>query len=49
MIPLSAGYWLAERIPNAQLHVFPKTGHWTQIEQHDRFVFLVDTFFQGKI
>jgi 2-hydroxymuconate-semialdehyde hydrolase len=49
MIPLSASYWLAERIPNAQLHVFPKTGHWTQIEQHGRFVFLVDAFFQGKI
>jgi 2-hydroxymuconate-semialdehyde hydrolase len=49
MIPLSAGMWLAERIPNAQLHVFAKTGHWTQIEQHDRFVFLVDAFFTGKI
>ena len=49
MIPVAASYWLAERIPNAQLHVFGKTGHWTQIEQAERFKFLVDGFFAGSL
>ena len=49
MIPVSASIWLAERIPDAQLHIFGKTGHWTQIEQADRFTFLVDAFFNGSI
>jgi pimeloyl-ACP methyl ester carboxylesterase len=49
MIPVSASIWLSERIPNAQLHIFPKTGHWTQLEQAGRFTFLVDAFFQGSI
>jgi 2-hydroxymuconate-semialdehyde hydrolase len=49
MLPVAGSYWLAERIPNAQLHVFGKTGHWTQIEQAERFQFLVDAFFQGRL
>lgn len=38
MLPVRAGYYLAENMPNAQLHVFPHAGHWIQIEQADRFV-----------
>jgi 2-hydroxymuconate-semialdehyde hydrolase len=49
MIPVSASIWLSERIPNSQLHVFSKTGHWTQLEQADKFTFLVDAFFKGLI
>lgn len=33
MLPLQAGYYLAEHLPNAQLHVLPHAGHWIQIEQ----------------
>jgi len=49
MLPVAGSSWLAERIPNAQLHVFGKTGHWTQIEQADAFRFLVDAFFHDRI
>lgn len=37
MLPVRAGYYLAEHLPNAQLHVFPHAGHWIQIEQAQRF------------
>lgn len=37
MLPVRAGYYLAENLPNAQLHVLPHTGHWIQIEQAARF------------
>ena len=36
---------MMELIPNAQLHVFGKCGHWTMIEQKDRFNRLVMDFF----
>jgi 2-hydroxymuconate-semialdehyde hydrolase len=49
VIPLAAGQYFAQRIPNAQLHVFPKTGHWVQIEQHRSFVALVRAFLTGSI
>ena len=45
IIPLSASYRLLELIPNAQLHVFGKCGHWTQIEHNQRFVRLILDFF----
>ncbi|GAB2854313.1 hypothetical protein GCM10022221_62240 [Actinocorallia aurea] len=37
MLPVGAGRYLAENLPNAQLHVLPHAGHWIQIEQADRF------------
>ncbi|MEM7466908.1 MAG: alpha/beta hydrolase [Pseudomonadota bacterium] len=45
IIPLSASIQLAELLPNAQLHVFGKCGHWTQIEHNRRFVELILNFF----
>ncbi|MGX4694903.1 alpha/beta fold hydrolase [Streptomyces sp. JNUCC 63] len=33
MLPVAVGYYLAENLPNAQLHVLPHAGHWIQIEQ----------------
>ncbi|MDO5688770.1 MAG: alpha/beta hydrolase [Tissierellia bacterium] len=44
VIPLSNSYKLMELIDNAQLHVFGHCGHWTQIEQTDRFSQLVSDF-----
>jgi len=49
IVPLGASYWLAERLPNAQLHVFPHTGHWIQIESAKRFEFLVDAHLRGTL
>lgn len=44
MLPVRAGYYLAEHLPNAQLHVLPHTGHWIQIEQATRFTALARLF-----
>ncbi|MFE2426689.1 alpha/beta fold hydrolase [Streptomyces sp. NPDC059373] len=33
MLPVAAGYYLAENLPNARLHVLPHAGHWIQIER----------------
>ena len=45
VIPMATSLRLAELIPNAQLHVFGKCGHWTQIEHSARFARLVTDFF----
>lgn len=37
MLPVAAGYYLAENLPNARLHVLPHAGHWIQIEQASAF------------
>lgn len=44
VIPLSTSLKLSQLIPNAQLHVFGKCGHWTQIEHSVRFARLVTDF-----
>lgn len=46
VIPLSNAYKLLELIPNAQLHVFGRCGHWTQIEHSSRFNRLLLDFFE---
>jgi 2-hydroxymuconate-semialdehyde hydrolase len=35
---------LLQLLPRAQLHVFGRCGHWTQIEQASRFIKLVREF-----
>ena len=45
IIPLSNAYKLIELIPRAQLHVFGRCGHWTQIEHSRRFNRLLGDFF----
>lgn len=47
MLPLQAGYYLAENLPNAQLHVLPHAGHWIQIEQAERFFAVTRCFLDG--
>jgi 2-hydroxymuconate-semialdehyde hydrolase len=44
VIPLANSLTLASLIPNAQLHVYPQCGHWTQIEHAARFARLVEDF-----
>lgn len=45
VIPVEASMTLFSLIPNAQLHIFGKCGHWTQIEQNAKFVKIVESFF----
>lgn len=44
ILPVTVAYGLLERIDRAQLHVFGRCGHWTQIEHADRFNELVADF-----
>jgi len=49
IVPVAASHYFAAHIPNAELHVFPKTGHWLQIEQSQRFANLARAFLKGDI
>lgn len=44
VIPLANAYTLTDWIPRAQLHVYGRCGHWTQIEHAARFARLVGDF-----
>jgi 2-hydroxymuconate-semialdehyde hydrolase len=39
---------LFELMPNAELHIFPNCGHWTQIEKTEEFTQLCENFFLRK-
>ena len=44
VIPLESSLTLLSWIDNAQLHVFGRCGHWTQIEHSAEFARLVADF-----
>lgn len=44
VIPLATSLHLLQTIDDATLHVYPRTGHWVQIEQAADFVGLVGRF-----
>ncbi|MFG1603175.1 alpha/beta fold hydrolase [Actinoplanes sp. NPDC049265] len=44
VIPLSTSQRLLDLIPDAELHVFARCGHWVQIERAARFAALVGGF-----
>ena len=44
VIPLETSMKLIQMLENAQLHVFGKCGHWTQIERTQEFAVLVHNF-----
>lgn len=44
VIPLAVSYELFGLLPDAQLHVFGRCGHWTQIERMAEFNEIVATF-----
>lgn len=46
ILPVDVAYRLVSLIDRAQLHVFGRCGHWTQIEHADRFNQLVAGFFR---
>jgi len=45
VIPVENSYKLLNLLENAQLHIFGKCGHWSQIEKNESFSKLVDNFF----
>jgi pimeloyl-ACP methyl ester carboxylesterase len=48
VIPLEVSYALFNLIPDAQLHVFGRCGHWTQIERRLEFNALVEIFLRRQ-
>ncbi|MCV7301263.1 alpha/beta fold hydrolase [Mycobacterium barrassiae] len=44
VVPLSVSVTMLGLLPNADLHVFSRCGHWTQIERADEFSALVSDF-----
>lgn len=46
VIPIAASQRLFELLPNAELHMFGKCGHWTQIEHTERFNMFVADFLE---
>lgn len=47
IVPLAAGQWFANNLPNALLQIFPDTGHWLQIEQGPKFAAALRAFLAG--
>ncbi len=48
VIPLQNAYDLLHLIDDAQLHVFGRCGHWTQLEHAAEFTELVTDFLQSE-
>ena len=48
VIPVACAHHLFSQIPNAQLHIFGKCGHWTQIEYTAEFNALLNSFLTGS-
>lgn len=48
-VPFEAGEWFFQNLPNVRLYGIGKCGHWTQIEQHDRFVAALRGFLTGLL
>jgi pimeloyl-ACP methyl ester carboxylesterase len=44
VVPLDSSFILLKTMPNAQLHVYPKCGHWAQWEKAEEFNRLVADF-----
>jgi len=48
VIPIETSLKLIQLLENAQLHVFGKCGHWTQIERTKDFAVLVENFLETE-
>lgn len=44
--PFEGGLFMLKRMPNAQLHVFPRCGHWVQFEQGQEFERVLNAFLE---
>lgn len=47
VLPLDGAFFMLKRMPDARLHVFPRCGHWAQLEYRDEFNALTTTFLTG--
>jgi pimeloyl-ACP methyl ester carboxylesterase len=47
VLPLDGAFFMLKRMPDARLHVFPRCGHWAQLEHREEFNQLAVTFLSG--
>jgi 2-hydroxymuconate-semialdehyde hydrolase len=47
--PVEDSYYFMRHLPNAELFVFARCGHWTQLEYPERFHNLISAFFDGRL
>lgn len=47
VVPRETSLLLMEKLPNADLHLFGRCGHWVMIEHTRRFLTLVEAFLDG--
>ncbi len=48
-VPMESSLYVMDYLPNAQLHIFKRCGHWAQVEQKERFIKLTSDFFNGEL
>jgi len=48
LIPIAAGEYFAEHLPNVEFNRFPNTGHWLMIEQAQPFADRVRSFMNAS-
>ncbi|MBO0704861.1 MAG: alpha/beta fold hydrolase [Candidatus Dormibacteraeota bacterium] len=48
-VTADSSVYLNQNLPNSQLHVFDKCGHWVQIERREAMTFLVRSFLAGEL
>jgi 2-hydroxymuconate-semialdehyde hydrolase len=48
-VPLQSSLYVMDYLPNAQLHIFKRCGHWAQVEQKEKFIKLTSDFFNGDL
>ncbi|ABL79753.1 MULTISPECIES: alpha/beta hydrolase [unclassified Nocardioides] len=49
IVPIECSLYLAEHLPQADLYVMNNCGHWTQVEQPDRFRTILRDFADGRL
>jgi 2-hydroxy-6-oxo-octa-2,4-dienoate hydrolase len=49
VIPPELGLRLAAAMPNADLHLFAKCGHWVQAERFEDFIWLTERHLGGAV
>ncbi len=48
-VPLESSLYMMDYLPNGQLHVLGRCGHWAQIEQRNRFIKLTKEFLNNAL
>jgi 2-hydroxymuconate-semialdehyde hydrolase len=49
IVPLEASYYLHRNIPDSDLYVMARCGHWSQFEQAERFGKVIADFLTGSV